>query len=90
MDVVIEILLEIYMELMFLVIPEKSASKKQMLIAKVLAILAVLTVFALAIWGAVLIVDDHNLWGIAPLAVAVALSVAQIAAGILLYKKHHE
>lgn len=89
MDVVIEILLEIYMELMFLVIPEKNVGKKQICIAKIMAILVVVGIFALVIWGGALIVDHNNLLGIVPIAVAVTLSLAQIIAGILLYKKHH-
>ena len=54
MDIVIEILLEIYMELMFLVIPENNATKKHIWIAKITAILVVLGIFALVIWGCVL------------------------------------
>ena len=30
-----------------------------------------------------------EMWGILPIAVAVAMSLTQIIAGILLYKKHH-
>ena len=89
MDVVIEILLEIYMELMLLVVPEKNAGKKQIWIAKIAAIAVVFGILALVIWGAVLILDHNNLWGILPITVAVALSMAQIIAGIVLYKKHH-
>ena len=89
MDLVIEILLEIYMELMFLVIPEKNASKKHIWIAKITAVSVVLGIFALVIWGGVLIVDHNNLWGVFPIAVAVVTSLAQIIAGIILYKKHH-
>ena len=89
MDVVIEILLEIYMELMLLVVPEKNAGKKQIWIAKIAAIAVVFGIFVLVIWGAVLILDHNNLWGILPITVAVALSLAQIIAGIVLYKKHH-
>ena len=89
MDIVIEILLEIYMELMFLVIPEKNASKKHILIAKIAAVLAVLGIFALAIWGAVLMIDHGDLRGLIPIAVALILSLAQIIAGVVLFKKHH-
>ena len=89
MDIVIEILLEIYMELMLLVVPEKNAGKKQIWIAKIAAIAVVFGIFALVIWGAVLILDHNNLWGLLPITVAVALSMAQIIAGIVLYKKHH-
>ena len=89
MKLAIEILLEIYMELMFLVIPEKNASKKHIWIAKITAVSVVLGIFALVIWGGVLIVDHNNLWGVFPIAVAVAISLAQIIAGIILYKRHH-
>lgn len=89
MELVIEILLEIYMELMFLVIPEKNAGKKHIWIAKITAVSVVLGIFALVIWGGVLIVDHNNLWGVFPIAVAVVISLAQIIAGIILYKKHH-
>ena len=89
MDLMVEILLEIYMELMLLVIPEKNVSKKHIRIAKILAILAVLGMLALVIWGAVLIADHQNMWGILPIAIAVMLSLAQVVAGIVLYKKYH-
>lgn len=89
MDIVIEILLEIYMELMLLVIPEKNASKKHIWIAKIAAILVVFGIFALVIWGGVLIVDHNNMWGILPISIAIVISLAQIIAGIVLYKKHH-
>jgi len=89
MDIVIEILLEIYMELMFLVIPEKNATKKHIWIAKIVAILVVLGIFALVIWGGVLLADYNNLWGIVPIAIAVVISLVQIVTGIMLYKKHH-
>lgn len=89
MDIVIEILLEVYMELMFLIVPEKNVEKKHIWIVKILAIAVVLGIFALAIWGTVLIMDHSNLWGIAAIVAAVILSLAQIIAGIVLYKKHH-
>ena len=89
LELVVEILLEIYMELMFLVVPEKNATKKHIWIAKIIAVLVVLGIFALVIWGCVRIVDHNDLWGIFPIAIAVVISLAQIIAGIVLYKKHH-
>lgn len=88
MDIVIEILLEIYMGLMFLVIPEKNATKKHIWIAKITAVLVVLGIFVLVIWGGVLIVDQNNMWGIFPIAIAVVYIIVNIT-GIVLYKKHH-
>lgn len=89
MDIVVEILLEIYMELMLLVIPEKNASKKYIWIAKLVAISVVFGIFALVIWGVVLIADCNNLWGVVPIAIGIMLSLIQIVAGIILFKKHH-
>lgn len=89
MELVLEIFLEIYMELMFLIVPEKNASKKHILIAKILAVCALIALAALVIWGMVLIVDRNNMWGIAPIAIAAILSLVQIVAGIVLYRKHH-
>lgn len=89
MDIVIEVLLEIYMELMLLVIPEKNVTKKHIRTVKILAILGMLGIFGLAIWGGVLLSDYGNLWGILPLGLAVLLSLIQIISGIVLYKKHH-
>ena len=74
---------------MLLVIPEKNATQKHIWIAKIAAILVVLGIFALVIWGGVLIVDHNNLWGIWPIAIAAVMSLAQIIAGIVLFKKHH-
>lgn len=89
MDILIEILLEIYMEMMLLVVPEKNVTKRMKTIAKVIAIVMLLLVLGLAVWGLVLLIDEQNLWGIAPLGVSILLSLAQIIAGIILYKRHH-
>lgn len=88
MDIVIEILLEIYMELMMLIVPEKYVGKKMKIVATVLVILMIVGVFALAIWGIAWIAEG-NLWGIAPLGAAIVISLAQIVAGIILYNKNH-
>lgn len=89
MDFLIELFLEIYMELMLLLVPEKNITKKHKMIAKIIAVFVLLLVLSLAVWGIVLLVDYDNLWGILPLAVAVLISLVQIIAGIVLYKKNH-
>ena len=89
MDLLVEILIEVYGELMFLIVPEKNRSKKYMWISKVIAVAVFVAVIALVVWGIVLISDHNNLWGIAPIAVAVVISLAQIIAGIVLFKKNH-
>ena len=89
MEIVIEILIEIYMELMLLIVPEKNLSQNRIRIAKILAILVTLGVVFLFLWGLSLILEGENPWGILPFSVAILLSLAQIIAGILLYRKHH-
>ena len=89
MELLAEFLIELYMELMLLVIPEKNISKKHRRIAKILAVCVVLTVLGIAVWGFVLLFEYDNTFGIIPLAIAILLSVAQIVAGVALYNKHH-
>ncbi len=89
MDILIEIILEVYMDLMMLVVPEKNITKKHKVIAGSLAIAVLIGVCALAIWGLVLLIDSKNFLGLIPLTFAVLISVVQIVAGIVLYKKHH-
>ena len=89
MELLAEILFEVYAELMFLIIPEKKMDKKYVLVSKIVAVCVFVGVIALAVWGVVLIADYGNLVGVVPIAVAVTVSLAQIIAGIVLYKKHH-
>lgn len=89
MDIIAEILFEVYGELMFLIIPEKRLGKTYNLIVKIIAVMVFLGVIALVIWGGVLIWERGNLLGIIPLSVGVLISLAQIIAGIILYNKHH-
>ena len=89
MDIIVEVLLEIYMEFMLLIVPEKNLSKKHIIIAKVIAITVIIGLFALTLWGVYLIADKHSMLGLLPISVAAAISVIQIALGIFFYKKHH-
>lgn len=90
MDILGEVLIELYMELMLLIVPEKNITKKQRRIAQVIAAVEILFLAALAIWGAVLVDDYRNPWGWGIIATVAALSLAQVIAGVVLYKKHHE
>ncbi len=87
MDILIEILLDIYMECMFLIVPEDKRSKRHYVLATVVAIVATLGILALGVWGIVWIVEYKRLWGWVPLVVAIVLSVGQIVCGILLHAK---
>ena len=89
MDILFEIFLEIYMELMILIVSEKNVTKVHKFIAKVIAIVVLLGIFALVIYGAILWGDYGNKLGIIPITIAIIISVVQITFGIILYKKHH-
>lgn len=89
MELLAEILFEVYGELMFLIVPEKRMNKKYVIIAKTIAVFAFIGVIALVLWGAILISDYNNLIGIVPISIAVVISLAQIIVGIVLFKKHH-
>ena len=89
MELLFEILFEVYGELMFLIVPEKRADKKYLIITKIFAVLVFLGVLALTIWGIILITDHNNLVGIAPISIAAVISIGQIAMGIFLYNKNH-
>ncbi len=89
MELLAEILFEVYGELMFLIVPEKNRSHRYIWIARAIAILVFVGVAALVLWGAVLITDHNNPWGIVPITVAILISLAQIVAGIVLYKRNH-
>ena len=87
MDILFEILVELYMELMMIIVPEKDAStKKYRVIVTIIAIIGLLATFAAFIFGMSLIIDHNNLLGIIPLAFAVIISVLQIIMGIRSYR----
>ena len=88
MGFVFEFVLEIYCELMLnIVSKEKATTKKYKTIAVLIAVVGLISVFVLAIWGGLLISDYDNNLGIIPIAIAVIISVAQIIAGIVLRNK---
>lgn len=89
MEILVEILLEVYMELMLLFVPEKNVTKKHRTVALILAIAELAVLFLLVIWGVSLILDQGSMLGIIPLAIVLAISVAQIVFGVVHYKKRH-
>ena len=88
MELLFEILFEVYGELMFLIVPEKRADKKYLIITKIFAVLVFLGVLALVGWGIILITDHNNLLGIVPISIAAVISIGQITMGIFLYNKN--
>lgn len=87
MDLLIEILLDVYGELIFLIVPEKRTNKKYIIITKIIAILVFIGVAALTLWGAFLITECDNLIGILPISIAALISLIQVILGIILFKK---
>jgi len=88
MELFFELILSVYCELMFFIVPEeKRASKKYRVIAIIIASVVLFGVIALFIWGCVLIRDYKNYWGIALIALAVIISLAQIFVGFILDEK---
>lgn len=88
MELILEIIFEIYVELMMYIVPEeKASSKKYRTIAILIASAVLLGVFALFIWGCVLISDYNNKLGIIPIVIAIFISIIQIIAGFILHNK---
>ncbi|MBE7079111.1 MAG: hypothetical protein E7380_04575 [Clostridiales bacterium] len=90
MDIIIDILLDIYTELMFLVVPREKRGRKHRIFAGILAFLVTFGLLGLMCFGIVLIWEKQNLFGWIPLVVAVFLSALQIVGGIILYKRKNK
>ena len=88
MELLFEILFEIYVELMMYIVPEeKASSKKYRIIAILIATAVLLGTLSLFIWGCVLLSDYNNTLGVIPIVIAVIISIAQIIAGFILHDK---
>ncbi len=88
MELLLEIVFEIYAELMMYIVPEeKASSKKYRTITILVATVVLFGVLALFIWGCVLISDYNNELGIIPIVIAIAISIIQIVAGFILHDK---
>lgn len=87
MEFVFEFLFELYLELMMYIVPEeKATSKKYRFLVVVFALVILLGVLALFIWGIVLL-EDKNLKGIIPIGIAIVLSIAQIILGFIFHDR---
>ncbi len=88
MELFLEIVFEVYVELMMYIVPEeKASSKKYRTIAILVAAVILVGVLALFIWGCVLISDYDNKLGIIPIVISVVISIIQIIAGFILHDK---
>ena len=88
MEFFLEIVFEVYVELMMYIVPEeKASSKKYRTIAILVAAVILVGVLALFIWGCVLISDYDIKLGIIPIVISVVISIIQIIAGFILHDK---
>ena len=89
MDILIEVILELYLELMVMIVPEKNVTKGMRVLAIIIAIVLAIGLPALFLLGASLLFEKNTVWGLILMIVSAVLVLAQIIAGIVLYKKHH-
>lgn len=90
MEIIFEILFEMFLELMMFIVPEENrGSKKHRAIAITVSFTVLFSVFALVIWGCILISDYNNKLGAIPITVAVVISILWITLGIVMYVKRH-
>ena len=89
MDLLIEILFDVYGELVLLAVPEESLTRRQAILARVLAAAVLVITLGLVLLGVLLISERGQLIGILPIALAAVLSIAQITAGIVLTVRRH-
>lgn len=88
MEFLFEFIFELYLELMMFIVPEeKTTSKKYRTFVILVAMAVLLGVFALFIWGCVLISDYNNYFGFIPIMIAIVISMIQIIAGFILHDK---
>ena len=88
LEIVFEILLEIYAELMMLIVPEKCSPTNRIRRAKIFVVCILILLLILLIWKIALFSDPQNrIWGIAPISIFILFPAIQIIAGIILYRR---
>ena len=88
MEIVFEILFEMFLELMMFIVPEENrGSKKHRAVAFTVSLTVLVAVLALIIWGCILISDYNNKLGAIPITVAVVISILWIVLGIVMNAK---
>ena len=88
MEIVFEILFEMFLELMMFIVPEENrGSKKHRAAAFTVSIAVLVAVLALVIWGCILISDYNNKLGAIPITVAVVISILWIVLGLVMNAK---
>ena len=88
-ELITEVLFEVYGELMLLIVPEKGGSRGFRLASKIIAVAVMLGVLALFIIGVVMLTEQNRPVGIILISAGGMISLIQITLGIILYKKNH-
>lgn len=88
-EVILDLFLDPYLELMVMIVPEKNVTKGMRVLAIIIAVVLALGLLALFLFGASLLFEKNTVWGLILMIVSALLALAQIIAGIVLYKKHH-
>ena len=79
MEFALELILELYGDLLFEFLPQKAkGTKKACVLARILAFFMVLIVAALLIWGFVLLSQEANVLGLVPLCAGLLIAVAHV------------
>ena len=87
MEIIFEMIFEIYIELMLYIVPEeKATSKKYRFLAALIAFIPLTGILALFVWGIVLF-ERKNLKGLLPFGLAIVLSLVQIIGGFILHDR---
>ena len=89
MEIIFEVIIELYLELMCIIVPEKNITKRMRVLAIIIAIVLALGLPLLFFEGSYLWFEKNMVLGIILMIVSAVLVLAQIIAGIVLYKKHH-
>lgn len=87
MEFVMEILMEVYLELMMLIVPDMGNTKRKKIIAGILAIASALGCIALFLMGAGFAMDGNDGWGMFFILLSISLSAIQILYGIIAWSR---
>lgn len=88
MEFLVELIIELYGELVFGMIPEKGISRRARTVIKVVAAFIFVTTFILAMLG-VYYLNDGRMIGLLPIGIAAAILVAHIVFFCVVRKRKH-
>ncbi len=89
LEFLFEFVVEFYLELMFLVVPTESVTKRRKVVASIIAIVLAIGLPILFFVGFNLSLDMDKPWGTLLMILSGTLIVAQIIAGVVLHEIHH-